>query len=169
MLPSTQWSSMTTQASGSASKCHRLSSSSRNRPLNDSIHAFCQGEPGSMKIVFTLLNRHQSETARATINGSELLVDHDDVLSIGRQRSRPNAATCDVLQPPAGEFTDRRLSGEAFCQCAVSLVRVRFGDVAVTRGNGERPGLAGRAADSAIGLSPHRDPDLAGPVEDGSA
>jgi hypothetical protein len=36
-------------ASRSESKRHELSSSSRSRPLNDSIQAFCQGDPGSMK------------------------------------------------------------------------------------------------------------------------
>ena len=102
----------------------------------------------------------------ANRHGAELLADHHDVLSVGRHRSRPNAVTCDLLQPPVGEFTDRRLSGEAFCQCAVSLVLGRFGDVAVTRGNGERTGLAGGAADSAVGLSPRGNPDLASPVEE---
>ncbi len=37
-----------------------LSSSSRSRPLNDSIQAFCQGEPGSMKTESTVLN-HQDD------------------------------------------------------------------------------------------------------------
>jgi hypothetical protein len=41
-------------------------SSSRRRPLNDSIHAFCHGEPGSMNSEAALLNRHQSLTAWAT-------------------------------------------------------------------------------------------------------
>ena len=39
---------------------HELSSSSRSRPLKDSIQAFCQGEPGSMNIAPVPLNRHQS-------------------------------------------------------------------------------------------------------------
>ncbi|ORW71611.1 hypothetical protein AWC23_12575 [Mycobacterium saskatchewanense] len=38
-----------TRASRSESKRHELSSSSRRRPLNDSIQAFCHGESGSMK------------------------------------------------------------------------------------------------------------------------
>ena len=37
---------MITRASSSESKRHALSSSSRSRPLNDSIQAFCHGEPG---------------------------------------------------------------------------------------------------------------------------
>jgi hypothetical protein len=39
---------MRTWASRRLSNCHRLSSSSRSRLLNDSIQAFCHGEPGSM-------------------------------------------------------------------------------------------------------------------------
>jgi hypothetical protein len=38
--------------------------SSRRRPLKLSIHAFCQGEPGSMKTLPVPLNRHQPETAQ---------------------------------------------------------------------------------------------------------
>src|SRR3954466_1416658 len=41
-------SSMRTWASRRLSNCQPLSSSSRSRPLNDSIQAFCHGEPGSM-------------------------------------------------------------------------------------------------------------------------
>jgi hypothetical protein len=50
---------MITRASRSESKRHELSSSSRSRPLNDSIQAFCHGEPGSMKSEPAPLNRHQ--------------------------------------------------------------------------------------------------------------
>jgi hypothetical protein len=46
-----------------------LSNSSRRRLLNDSIQAFCHGEPGSMKIDPTALNRHQSATAWAMNSG----------------------------------------------------------------------------------------------------
>jgi len=38
---------MSTWASRRLSNCHRLSSSSRTRLLNDSIQAFCHGDPGS--------------------------------------------------------------------------------------------------------------------------
>ncbi len=51
---------MITLASSRLSNCHRLSSSSRNLPLNDSIHAFCHGEPGSMNTLPVPVNRHQS-------------------------------------------------------------------------------------------------------------
>lgn len=37
--------------------------SSRSRPLNDSIQAFCHGDPGSMNAVLVPLNRHRSATA----------------------------------------------------------------------------------------------------------
>jgi hypothetical protein len=37
--------------------------------LKDSIHAFCQGEPGLMKIDPTPLKRHQSATALAMNSG----------------------------------------------------------------------------------------------------
>ena len=48
---------------GEVSKWRLLRNSSRKRPLNDSIQAFSQGEPGSMKIDLVSLNRHQSATA----------------------------------------------------------------------------------------------------------
>jgi hypothetical protein len=37
--------------------------------LNDSIRAFCHGEPGSMNSEATPVNRHQSFTAWATNSG----------------------------------------------------------------------------------------------------
>ena len=46
-----------------------LRNSSRSRPLKDSIQAFCQGEPGSMKQEPTRLKRHQSATACAMNSG----------------------------------------------------------------------------------------------------
>ena len=61
--------SMITRASSSESKRHELSSSSRSRPLNDSIQAFCHGEPGSMKSEAAPVNRHESLTAWATNSG----------------------------------------------------------------------------------------------------
>jgi len=39
------------------------------RPLNDSIQAFCQGLPGSMKTVPVPVDRHQSLTAMAMNSG----------------------------------------------------------------------------------------------------
>jgi hypothetical protein len=54
---------MITRASRSESKRHELSSSSRSLPLNDSIQAFCHGEPGSTKSEPAPLNRHQSQPA----------------------------------------------------------------------------------------------------------
>ena len=56
---------MITRASSRLSKRHELRSSSRSRPLNDSIQAFCHGEPGSMKMLLASLNRHQSAMAWA--------------------------------------------------------------------------------------------------------
>ena len=44
---------MRTCASRSESNCQPLRSSSRRRLLNDSIQAFCHGEPGSMNRVDT--------------------------------------------------------------------------------------------------------------------
>src|ERR1035438_7303743 len=51
---------MSTFASSRLSKRQPLRYSSRSRPLNDSIQAFCQGDPGSMKAMSVSLNRHQS-------------------------------------------------------------------------------------------------------------
>src|SRR5215203_1353874 len=60
---------MRTWASSRLSNCQLFSSSSRRRPLNDSIQAFCHGEPGSMNAVPTPLKRHQSATALAMNSG----------------------------------------------------------------------------------------------------
>jgi hypothetical protein len=60
---------MITRASSSESKRRALSSSSRSRSLNDSIQAFCNGEPGSMKSEAALVNRHQSVMAWAMNSG----------------------------------------------------------------------------------------------------
>jgi hypothetical protein len=80
MLHSIRQSSMSTWTSRRLSKTQPLSSSSRRRLLNDSIQAFCHGEPGSMKIEPTPLNRHQSASALATNSGplSEPLPQHLD-------------------------------------------------------------------------------------------
>jgi hypothetical protein len=48
-LSSMRQSSMSTWASRRLSNCQPSRNSARSRPLNDSIQAFCQGEPGSMK------------------------------------------------------------------------------------------------------------------------
>ena len=60
---------MRTFASSSVSKCQPLSNSSRSRPLKDSTHAFCQGDPGSMNIDLVPENRHQSAIAPAMNSG----------------------------------------------------------------------------------------------------
>ena len=59
-------SSISTRASRRMSNSNRFNSSSRSLPLNDSIHAFCHGDPGSMKTVSTVVSLHQSATACAT-------------------------------------------------------------------------------------------------------
>lgn len=61
-----------TRASRRESKRHELSNSSRMRPLNDSIQAFCQGDPGSMNNDPVSFNRHQSLTAWAREFGSRV-------------------------------------------------------------------------------------------------
>jgi hypothetical protein len=43
-------------------------SSSRSLPLKDSTYAFCQGDPGSMKLMSEGLNRHQSATVLLVIS-----------------------------------------------------------------------------------------------------
>ncbi len=69
---------MITRASSSESNCHELSSSSRSRPLNDSIQAFCHGEPGSMNSEPAPLNRDgvlPVEGNARVVTGSRLTVD----------------------------------------------------------------------------------------------
>jgi hypothetical protein len=51
-------SPISTLASSRLSKRQALSKSSRSRPLNDSIQAFCHGEQGSMKTELKSLKRH---------------------------------------------------------------------------------------------------------------
>jgi hypothetical protein len=51
--------------SSSVLNCSQTSSSSRNRPLNDSQVPFCHGDPGSMKSGSTPVNRHRSVRAWA--------------------------------------------------------------------------------------------------------
>lgn len=95
--------------------------SSRSRPLNDSIHAFCHGEPGSMNTVSTSLKRQQSATARAMNSGplskrtnagaprsaaslSSVATTLSDVeaekLDAGLKRARRGSAERSSLRPP---------------------------------------------------------------------
>ena len=60
---------MRTWASSNDSKRCPFKYSSRMRELNDSMCPFCQGEPGSMKVVEALLNLHQSAMAKAANSG----------------------------------------------------------------------------------------------------
>jgi hypothetical protein len=60
---------MITRAAKTESKRQALSSWSRSRLLNDSIQAFCHGEPGSMDSEEALSNRPEWLTAWATNSG----------------------------------------------------------------------------------------------------
>ncbi len=82
-------SAVRTWASSRESNCQPLRNSSRRRPLNDSIQAFCQGEPGSMKMVSVPTCRHQSPTAWATNSGP---LSSQPVSSVARRSGRVHAA-----------------------------------------------------------------------------
>ena len=98
-------------------------SSSSSLPLKDSTYAFCQGDPGSMKLMFEGLNRHQSATALLVISVPLSIRTNSGAMNVDE-----SIQDCDNVIPAHGSFHS---NGEYFFAELIGDVQV-LQDPAIT-------------------------------------